>query len=386
MHNFNTNIKFVGAIDDNLDLFEGQYPIPKGISYNSYVILDEHIAIVDAVDKRRRSDWMAALHDVLSGREPEYLIVQHVEPDHSASVVDALRRYPQMKMVATAKAIAMMSDFNRDFDFSSRTIPVKDGSTVALGRAVLEFFTAPMVHWPEVMMTLDAADGVLFSADAFGTFATPSSTEAWDDEARRYYCNIVGKYGVNVQAIMKKLTGKPFHTVCPLHGPVLKDNLAHYWRLYDKWSRWEPETEGVLVAYASVYGGTATAARRLAAMLEECGEEEVVLMDLSRHDVSYAVAEAFRLSKLALCSVTYDAALFPAMGEFLHHIQAKNLRSRKVGLVENGAWAPIAGKLMRDQLSAMKDMEIVEPMVTLKGSMSAENMRQLRDLAKSLKG
>ncbi len=384
MQSFNPNIRFVGTVDDNLDLFEGQYPIPKGISYNSYLILDDRLAIVDAVDKRRRSDWLAALDDALDGRQPDYLIVQHVEPDHSASVVDALRRYPGMKMVATAKAVAMMGNFHSDFDFASRSIVVKEGDTLPLGRATLEFFGAPMVHWPEVMMTLDAADGVLFSADAFGTFATPSSPEAWDDEARRYYCNIVGKYGANVQAIMKKLSTRKFSTVCPLHGPVLRDNLAHYWQLYDKWSRWEPETEGVLVAYASVYGGTATAARRLAAMLEEEGEPEVVLMDLSRHDVSYAVAEAFRLNKLALCSVTYDAALFPAMYNFLHHLHAKNFKGRRVALVENGSWAPVAAKLMRDQLAGMKDMEVVEPVVTLRSRMTSENSAQLRILARTL--
>lgn len=385
MHNFNPNIKFVGTVDDNLDLFEGQYPIPKGVSYNSYLIEDERLAIVDAVDRRRCEDWMGALDDALCGRRPDYIIVQHVEPDHSASVVDALRRFPEMKMVATAKAVDMMGHFNPDFDFASRSITVKEGDTLSLGRAALEFFAAPMVHWPEVMVTLDAADGVLFSADAFGTFAPPSSPEAWDDEARRYYCNIVGKYGANVQALMKKLVGKPFSTVCPLHGPVLTDNLAHYWKLYDKWSRWEPETNGVLVAYASVYGGTAAAARRLATMLEEEGEEEVVVMDLSRHDVSYAVAEAFRLSKLVLCSVTYDAGLFPAMHSFLHHLKAKNFRGRCVGLVENGSWAPIAAKLMRDELASMKDMTVIEPVVTIRSRMNSDDAARLRELAINIK-
>ncbi len=326
MERFNKHVRFIGATDDNLDLFEGQYPVPKGISYNSYLIEDEKIAVVDAVDRRRGSDWLASLHEALEGREPQYLIVHHVEPDHSACVADALRLYPSMKVVATAKAISMLGNFHEDFDFSTRSIAVKEGDTLVLGRATLEFVAAPMVHWPEVMVTLDEADGILFSADAFGTFATPSSPEPWDAEARRYYCNIVGKYGANVQNLMKKLARRRFTTICPLHGPVLTDNLAHYWRLYDKWSRWEPETEGVLVAYASIYGGTAEAARRLGAMLEEEVAGEVVLMDLCRHDVSEAMAEAFRLSRLALCSVTYDAGLFPAMHEFLHHLKSKNFR------------------------------------------------------------
>ncbi len=384
MERFNKHVRFIGATDDNLDLFEGQYPVPKGISYNSYLIEDEKIAVVDAVDRRRGSDWLASLHEALEGREPQYLIVHHVEPDHSACVADALRLYPSMKVVATAKAISMLGNFHEDFDFSTRSIAVKEGDTLVLGRATLEFVAAPMVHWPEVMVTLDEADGILFSADAFGTFATPSSPEPWDAEARRYYCNIVGKYGANVQNLMKKLARRRFTTICPLHGPVLTDNLAHYWRLYDKWSRWEPETEGVLVAYASIYGGTAEAARRLGAMLEEEVAGEVVLMDLCRHDVSEAMAEAFRLSRLALCSVTYDAGLFPAMHEFLHHLKSKNFRGRKTALVENGSWSPIAGKLMCDALAEMRDMEVVEPIVTLRSRMHKEDIASLRALASAL--
>ena len=377
-------IKFIGVVDDNLDLFEGQYPLPKGISYNSYLINDEHIAVIDAVDRRRRTDWLENLREALSDRQPDYLIVQHVEPDHSACVVDALNRYPSMKVVASAKAIAMLGNFFEDFDFEERSIAVKEGDILDLGRAKLKFVMAPMVHWPEVMVTLDLTDGILFSADAFGTFATPWSTEPWDDEGRRYYCNIVGKYGNNVQTLMKKLTGAGFHTICPLHGPVLRDNLAHYWLLYDKWSRWEPETDGVLVAYASIYGGTAEAARRLASMLDAQGAGDVILMDLGRHDVSEALAEAFRLNRLALCSVTYDAGLFPAMHDFLLHLAAKNFRNRKVGIVENGSWAPISGKLMRDALSGMKDMEIIDPTVTLRSRLHSADIPALRQLAVSL--
>ena len=261
---------------------------------------------------------------------------------------------------------------------------VEDGEALVLGKHKLMFVFAPMVHWPEVMMTLDETDGVLFSADAFGSFAMSSATEAWDNEARRYYCNIVGKYGPNVQAIMKKLTGLPFSTVAPLHGPVLNENLSHYWKLYDKWSRYEPETEGTLVAYASIYGGTAVAARRLAEMLRDGGSGEVVILDLCRHDVSYAVAEAFRLSRLALCCVTYDAALFPAMHNFLHHLAMKNFRNRPVALVENGSWAPVAGKLMTEMLSHMKNMEIVAPVVTLRSRLHDYDLPELQNLAKTL--
>lgn len=378
------NVRFIGVDDDNLDLFESQYPLVKGISYNSYLIDDEHVAIVDAVDVRRCYDWLANLSEALEGRQPDYLIVQHVEPDHSGSVAAVLNRYPGLKVVATSKAVEILGNFFEGTDIAARSVLVKDGDTLSLGRATLKFFTAPMVHWPEVMMTLDEADGVLFSADAFGTFAMPSSTEAWDDEARRYYCNIVGKYGNNVKAVMKKLAGQPFNIVAPLHGPVLRDNLAHYWRLYEKWSNYEPETCGVLVAYASVYGGTAEAARHLAVMLREEGAGDVVLMDLCRHDVSYAVAETFRLSGLALCSVTYDASLFPAMYNFLHHLQMKNLKNRTVGLVENGSWAPVAGKVMADMLSKMKDMTVVEPRVTIRSRLHDSDLPALRELAKTL--
>lgn len=379
-----SHVRFIGVDDDNLDLFESQYPLVKGVSYNSYLIDDECVAIVDAVDVRRCADWLANLSEALGDRRPDYLIVQHVEPDHSGSVAAVLDRYPGMKVVATAKAVEMLGNFFEGADIAGRSVTVKDGDTLSLGRATLKFFTAPMVHWPEVMMTLDEADGVLFSADAFGTFAMPSSTEPWDDEARRYYCNIVGKYGSNVKAVMKKLAGQPFSIVAPLHGPVLKENLAHYWLLYEKWSNYEPETRGVLVAYASVYGGTAEAARRLAVMLREEGAGDVVLMDLCRHDVSYAVAEAFRLSGLALCSVTYDASLFPAMHDFLHHLQMKNMRGRTVGLVENGSWAPVAGKLMADMLSKMKDMTVVEPRVTIRSRLHDGDLPALRELAKAL--
>lgn len=314
-------VRFIGAEDDNLDLFEGQYPLSNGISYNSYLIDDDQIAVMDAVDIRRCDVWLTRLADALDGRRPDYLIVQHMEPDHSGSIRAMLERYPATKVVATAKAIAMLGNFFEGIPFTDRCITVADGDTLCLGHTTLRFITAPMVHWPEVMVTLDETDGVLFSADAFGSFAMSEATYAWIDEARRYYCNIVGKFGPSVQTLIKKLSSLQFGIIAPLHGPVLNGNLDRYCTLYNKWSRYEPECDGTLVAYASIYGGTAEAAARLAMELEKHNTGEVTLMDLCRHDVSYAVAEAFRLSRIALCSVTYDGAMFPAMHTFLHHLE-----------------------------------------------------------------
>jgi len=384
MKSISKNIKFVGVDDDNIDLFEGQYPVTNGVSYNSYIIEDEKIAIVDSVDKRRSDEWIAKINIELDGRIPSYLIVQHVEPDHSGSIKALLELYSQLKIVATAKAVSMLGDFFEGIDFVPHSVIVKNGDTLCLGHSTLLFLTAPMVHWPEVMFTLHQDDGVLFSADAFGSFALSSSTEAWDAEARRYYCNIVGKYGTNVQAVMKKLAAKTFGIVAPLHGPVLKDNLGHYWNLYDKWSRCEPESNGILIAYASVYGGTAKAARHLATVLENCCDDEIVLIDLCRHDVSYAVAEAFRLKKLVLCSITYDAALFPAMYNFIHHLDIKNFHGRCVGLIENGSWAPVAARQMAGMLSNMKDMTVVEPVITIYNCLHKDNYIAIDALARNL--
>lgn len=386
MQALNDHIRFIGAEDDNLDLFEGQYPIPGGISYNSYFIDDAHPVVVDAVDLRRCGDWLAALAEALKATghaAPEYLLVQHMEPDHSGSVQALVNRYPDVRIVCTAKAAAMLADYFEDMDLGGRILAVADGDTLSLGRTALRFVTAPMVHWPEVMMTLDETDGVLFSADAFGTFGMSDSPTgpAWDAEARRYYTNIVGRFGPSVQSVMKKLAGRNFSIVAPLHGPALRHDLARYWQLYDKWSRYEPECDGVLLAYASVYGGTAEAARLLAAELTERGAGEVVLLDLSRHDVSYAVAEAFRLSRMALCSVTYDGALFPAMHDFLCHIEAKRLCGRKVALFENGSWAPQAARLMAEALGRMKGMEVVPEPLTIHSRLHRADMPALRDLA-----
>lgn len=386
MQPFSEHITFIGTEDDNLDLFEAQYPIPNGISYNSYYIDDEHPAIIDAVDIRRCSDWITNLQAVIdrTGRQPEYIIVQHCEPDHAGSLGVLMKVYPDLKVVCTRQASGMLKAYFEDVDFGSNVQIVKDGDTLCLGRTTLRFVTAPMVHWPEVMMTIDETDQVIFSADAFGSFAMSTDKGPWDNEARRYYTNIVGRYGPSVQSVMKKLKPYPVKVVAPLHGRALTEDLGHYWNLYDKWSRYEPETEGVLVAYASIYGGTAEAARRIAKMLDADGAGEVVLFDLCRHDVSYAVAEAFRLSRMVLACATYDAGLFPAMSNFLHHLGSKHLCNRRVGLIENGSWAPLAGKLMADQLGHMRQMTVVEPVVTLKGRMHRADIPTLEALSHAL--
>lgn len=384
MKNICPDIVFVGVEDDNLDLFEAQFPLPQGISYNSYLIEDEKIAIMDAVDERRTDDWLDRVDAALNGRKPDFIVVHHVEPDHTGSIEALLRKFPDLKIVCTQKAVDILHEFFEDLPLADITRVVKDGDTLSLGRTELLFLTAPMVHWPEVMVTVDRTHEVLFSADAFGSFSMYSAEDAWPISARRYYTNIIGKYGPSVQGLMKKLKPLPVKIVAPLHGPVLTENLGQIWDLYDKWSRYEPESGGVLIAYASGYGGTAAAARRLGAMLEDLGAEEVVIMDLCRHDVSYAVAEAFRLKRIMLCSVTYDASVFPAMHAFIHHLQMKNLRNRIVGLIENGSWAPIAGKVMTDMLAQMKDITIIEPAVKLRSRLHTADLQALSDLAKNI--
>lgn len=378
------DIKFIGAEDDNLDLFEAQYPVVSGMSYNSFIIFDEKIAIVDAVDIRRLEEWTALLQDSLKGKEPDYIIIHHMEPDHSGSLRQLLMLYPKLMIVCTKKASEMLANFFEDIDFSSNIRIVGDGDTLSLGRHELKFITAPMVHWPEVMMTFDSSEEILFTADAFGSFAMSNSDEAWPSEARRYYSNIVGRFGASVQQILKKVGAHNIRTIAPLHGPVITENIPYYLGLYDKWSRYEPETKGVLVAYASIYGGTAEAARRLAAMLREEGAGEVVTIDLCRHDVSYAIGEAWRLSGLMLCSSTYDADVFPAMHNFLHHIAQKKLTGRKVGLLENGSWAPAAGNVMRKSIEGMKGMDLVGPMISIRSRMHKADLPQMRLLAKEL--
>ncbi len=387
MKNLSPNIRYIGAEDDNLDLFEGQYPIPSGISYNSFLIDDTHPTVIDTVDTRRTADWLTALGAALRDTghtAPEYIIIQHVEPDHSGSLRALINLYPDIRIIATAKAHQMIANYFPDIDFTTHTITVSDGDTFSPGSTILTFITAPMVHWPEVMMTLDTTHGILFSADAFGTFAMSTSTQPWATEARRYYTNIVGRFGPSVQNVMKKLQPLSFSTIAPLHGPALRGDLTPYWQLYDHWSRYQPETQGVLIAYASVYGGTAQAARHLATILESRYDGEVVLLDLSRHHISYAIAEAFRLSHIVLASITYDGDLFPAMHDFLHHLQRKNLRDRTIGLIENGSWAPAAARLMTAALATTSNMTILSPTVTLRSRLDATACQTLETLADNL--
>lgn len=390
-----SRIEFVGVDDDNLGFFENQYPVISGISYNSYLVKgDDALAVVDAVDVRRRDEWLLGLECALDGAAPSYLIVQHMEPDHSGSILALAGRYPEMKIVATSKAIEMLGNFFPGTSFDGHTMAVANGDTLDLGSLTLTFLTAPMVHWPEVMVThcsgsLDrnrpSLKGVLFSADAFGSFALSGDADgAWPGEARRYYANIVGKYGVSVQGMLRKVKDLKVDIIAPLHGPVLTEDAGYYMSLYDRWSRYQPETDGVFIPYASVYGATADAARSLAAMLRSKGAGEVTVMDLCRHDVSYAVAEAFRLSRMVLCSVTYDGDLFPPMYNFLHHLSLKGLRGRRVGIIENGSWAPRAAAVMTDMLGGMLGMTIAGPAVTLRSRMTEANLSELETLADAI--
>ena len=379
-------IKYVGVDDLDIDLFESQYIVPEGISYNSYVILDDKIAIMDTVDARKGKEWWVNVEKVLAGKAPDYLVVQHVEPDHASLIAEVVKRYPQVKVVATSKALQMMPQFFHDVDFCLNGYPVKEGDTLSLGNHTLQFLTAPMVHWPEVMVSYEQSEKVLFSADAFGKFGALCHDDCWDCEARRYYINICGKYGVQVQTLLKKAATLDINTICPLHGPVLTENLGHYISLYDTWSKYEPETEGVLVAYASIHGGTAAAAEKLAEILREKGAPKVVVTDLSRCDMAEAVEDAFRYSHMVVCAASYDADVFPPMYDFLHHLKLKNFQNRKVAIMENGSWAPTAGRVMRAMLEGMKNIVIVEPVVTIRSRMKDDDIPAMEQLAEALLG
>ncbi len=360
-------VTYIGLIDKDLDLFEGQYPVPDGITYNSYIIADEKTAILNTADARVSGEWMDDVTATLGERIPDYLIIQHMEPDHAANISALLRKYPDITLVATAPALKMIPLYNEEIGDNVNTITVKDGDTLSLGSRSLKFITAPMVHWPEVVTVLDENDGIYFSADAFGTFGTAMSTDNWDNEARRYYYNICGKYGQQVQALLKKVAGLEINVICPLHGPVLKDNLAHYIKLYDRWSRHESDEQGVLIAYASIYGHTAAAAREIARRLNEAGCT-VETVDLNRHDHSDALGKAFRYSTMILAAPTYDAGLFPPMDSFLRRLAAKGYHGRHVAVIENGSWAPAAARKMKELLGEMKDITIIEPSVSLNGA------------------
>lgn len=390
MKSISTDIIYIGTDDLSIDLFEGQYKVPQGVSYNSYLILDEKTAILDTVDSRKAEEWLAKLETALDGRIPDYLVVHHLEPDHSSVIAAVAEKYPSITIVAGAKALAMIPQFFENLSLEGRTMAMKEGQVLELGKHSLKFVSAPMVHWPEVMVSFDEFDGTLYSADGFGKFGAlsecgfySSEDKDWDSEARRYYCNIVGKYGAPVQALLKKASALPIKRICPLHGPIIDSNFGHYISLYDKWSRYEPETEGVLIAYASMHGGTEAAALKLSEMLREKGVETVVF-DLCRCDLSAVLAEAFRYPKIVLAAASYDNNIFTPMYNFIHLLQIKGLCDRKVGLIENGSWAPCAGRLMKEMLGQMKNMEVVEPTVTIRSRIHSSDIEKLTELAQAM--
>ena len=382
--NVTDQIKYIGVDDTTIDLFESQYIVPNGISYNSYLIVDKKIAIMDTVDKRKGEEWFANLEEALEGRTPDYLVVQHMEPDHSGNISLLMQKYPEIKLVASAKAIQMMPQFFEDTCFEGKTISVKEGETLSLGAHTLQFFMAPMVHWPEVMVTYDQQDKVLFTADGFGKFGALAHEEEWACEARRYYFNICGKYGAQVQALLKKAAKLDIACICPLHGPILKKNLDYYIGLYDTWSKYEVETEGVFIAYASIHGGTKKAAEKMAEILRAKGAPKVSLADLCRDDMAEAVEDAFRMGKLVVAAASYDADVFPPMYDFLHHLKLKAYQKRRVGIIENGSWAPCAGRVMKSMLETMKEIEIVEPMVTIRSTLKQGDIPALEALADAI--
>lgn len=376
-------IRYIGVNDHQIDLFEGQYPVPNGMAYNSYVILDQKIAVMDTVDINFTQEWLRNLETELGGRKPDYLVIQHMEPDHSASIRHFLEAYPDTTVVATAKAFAMISQFF-DLDLADHALTAENGATLSLGAHELNFIFAPMVHWPEVMMTYDSTDKVLFSADAFGKFGALDVEEDWDCEARRYYIGIVGKYGAQVQNVLKKAAGLDIQTICPLHGPVLKDNLAHYIEKYNIWSSYAVESEGVMIAYTSVYGHTKAAACLLADKLKEHGCPKVVVCDLARDEMTEAVEDAFRYGKLVLATTTYNADIFPFMKQFIDHLTERNYQNRTIGLIENGSWAPLAVKIMKGMFEKSKNITWLESNVTIKSALNDDSRTQIEAMAKEL--
>ena len=381
---FVTNdIKYIGVNDHQVDLFEGQYVVPNGMAYNSYVIIDEKIAVMDTVDKNFGGQWLENLEKALDGRKPDYLVVQHMEPDHSANIAVFLNAYPEAIVVSSAKAFVMMKNFFGD-DYAQRRIVVGEGDTLSLGKHVLTFVTAPMVHWPEVIVTYDAYDKVLFSADGFGKFGALDAQEDWACEARRYYIGIVGKYGAQVQALLKKAATLDISVICPLHGPVLTENLGYYMNLYDIWSSYKIESEGVVIAYTSVYGNTKAAVELLAQKLEEKGCPKVVVNDLARCDMAEAVEDAFRYGKLVLATTTYNGDIFPFMREFINHLTERNFRNRKIAVIENGSWAPMAAKVMTKMLEDSKNLTFAENTVRILSAVNEESKQQIEALAKEL--
>lgn len=374
------SILYIGADDKTLDLFESQYVIPNGVSYNSYLIMDEKITIMDTIDARKTDEWFANLDKALGDKTPDYLVISHLEPDHAASIGAAASKYPDMKLIGNAKTFAMLPQFF-DIDLNDRKVVVKEGDTINLGVHTLQFFMAPMVHWPEVMVAYEQSEKILFSADGFGKFGALDAEEDWACEARRYYFNIVGKYGAQVQALLKKAATLDIAMICPLHGPILKENLGYYIGLYDTWSSYGVEAEGIFIAYASIHGNTAKAAKKMKEILEAKGVTKVAIADLSRDDMAEAIEDAFKYGKIILASATYDGGIFPCMEDFLHHLKAKNYQKRTVALMENGSWAPQAARLMKSMLETMKNIDICENTVTIKSTMKADTVEAMEKLA-----
>jgi len=377
------DIRYIGVNDHETDMFEGQYPIPNGMAYNSYVILDEKVAVMDTVEANFTGEWMDKLSAALNGRTPDYLIVHHMEPDHSANILNFTKAYPEAKIVASAKAFIMMKNFFGT-DFAPGQIVVNDKDTISLGKHELTFFTAPMIHWPEVIMTYDSFDKVLFSADAFGKFGALDVEEEWEDEARRYYIGIVGKYGVQVQNLLKKIAELPIEKICSLHGPVLKDNIQHYVDLYDTWSAYRAEEDGIVIAYTSIYGNTKKAVALLAEKLREKGCEKIEIYDLARCDMFKAVDAAFHYSKLVLATTTYNGDVFPFMKTYIHHLVERNFSNRTVGIIENGSWAPMAAKVIRGLLEKSRNITLTDSTVKILSALNDDSMEQLEKLAEEL--
>lgn len=385
MHiNLPTDIHYIGVDDNDLELFESQYIVPNGIAYNSYLVVDEKIAIMDTADHRKKQAWWENLRQTLGSRTPDYLIVHHLEPDHSGIIGEVMAAYPHLTLVTSAAAQKMLPQFFEHTDFSNRIHIVKEGDTLSLGKHTLRFFGAAMVHWPEVIVSYEQHTRTLFSADAFGKFGVLSHDEDWACEARRYYFNICGKYGAQVQNLLKKLGTLDVATICPLHGPILTENLGYYLHLYDIWSRYDVETEGIFIAYASIHGGTAEAAEHLAELLRAKGAAKVAITDLCRCDMAEAVEDAFRYGTMVVAAASYDGSVFTPMHDFLHRLQSKNYQKRRVGIVENGSWAPCAGRVMREMLQSQKEITFVEPTVTIRSRLKTSDLPQLERLADAL--
>lgn len=376
-------VKYAGVDDKTIDLFESQYVVPNGVSYNSYVILDDKVAVMDSVDLRAGTEWFSNLDEVLEGREPDYLVVNHLEPDHSGNIQNFMEKYPKAQLVLSVKAQSMLPQFF-EMDMQERCMAVKEGDELNLGSHTLTFVMAPMVHWPEVMVTYEKNEQILFSADGFGKFGALDTEEDWACEARRYYFNIVGKYGMQVQALLKKAAALDIRIICPLHGPVLTDNLSYYIDKYNTWSSYMPEDQGILIACASIHGNTMKAAEKLAEMLRAKGAPKVVVADLAREDMAEVIEDAFRYDKMVLAAATYDAGIFPCMESFLLHLKSKNYQKRTVGIIENGSWAPMAGKIMKEILTGMKEIAVLEPVVTIKSTLNADSTAALETLCEAL--